>query len=276
VSVPIFAFVVNLKACAVVLKLYVLARHVMMFAFSRLISREDLDEFKLMIEELRKLLKDSFPEVRITPKFHYLLHYPTMASRFGVLRDHWTLRYESKHQYLKQIATNLGNFINIAHTLAMRHQMLQCYIFSPKTVLCDEMTMPQSGKLIKLSTLGEDVQSCLCNSTDQIWSVKEATAFGCTYSVGSIILLDFTVDRDPVFLLIKHLLLLRTGHLDIVGKLLLPVAFSKQYYAYKVKDCGWAHCHPGSEKDCASLWSYDIASGTYVSLPYFIPHWSSI
>ena len=34
------------------------------------------------------------------------------------------MRYEAKHNYLKKMGQN---FINIAWTLAMRHQYLQCY-----------------------------------------------------------------------------------------------------------------------------------------------------
>ena len=45
----------------------------------------------------------------------------------GPLVRHWTIRYEAKHQYLKALSTSIGNFINITHTLAVRHQSYQCY-----------------------------------------------------------------------------------------------------------------------------------------------------
>jgi hypothetical protein len=32
------------------------------------------------------------------------------------------MRYEAKHNHLKKLAQNIGNFINIALTLATRHQ----------------------------------------------------------------------------------------------------------------------------------------------------------
>lgn len=43
---------------------------------------------------------------------------------------HWTIRYEAKHQYLKSLSNSIGNFINITHTLATRHQSYQCYYLS--------------------------------------------------------------------------------------------------------------------------------------------------
>ena len=36
------------------------------------------------------------------------------------------MRYEAKHNYLKKMAQNVGNYISISWTLAMRHQYLQC------------------------------------------------------------------------------------------------------------------------------------------------------
>ena len=47
--------------------------------------------------------------------------------RFGPLKHHWTMRYESKHSYFKRLSNYLGNYINICHTLAMRHEQLSCY-----------------------------------------------------------------------------------------------------------------------------------------------------
>ena len=46
---------------------------------------------------------------------------------YGPLVHHWTMRFEAKHGYFKRLAQSLGNFINLPHSLAMRHQHLQCY-----------------------------------------------------------------------------------------------------------------------------------------------------
>ena len=51
----------------------------------------------------------------------------TLFCRFGPLVRHWTMRYEAKHSYFKKLAQSMGNFINIAYSLAMRHQQLECY-----------------------------------------------------------------------------------------------------------------------------------------------------
>ena len=40
------------------------------------------------------------------------------------------MRYEAKHQQFKQLSRIIGNYINICHTLAERHQMCQCHWLS--------------------------------------------------------------------------------------------------------------------------------------------------
>ena len=50
-----------------------------------------------------------------------------MSCRVGPLVRFWTMRYEAKHQHFKHLANTIGNFINICHTLAIRHQCYQCY-----------------------------------------------------------------------------------------------------------------------------------------------------
>ena len=42
----------------------------------------------------------------------------------------WCMRYEAKHNYFKRLASNLGNFTNVAVSLAERHQTRNCYLMS--------------------------------------------------------------------------------------------------------------------------------------------------
>lgn len=47
--------------------------------------------------------------------------------RHGPLIRMWCMRYEAKHQYFKRWSNIMGNFKNIAKTLAMHHQKYICY-----------------------------------------------------------------------------------------------------------------------------------------------------
>ena len=52
----------------------------------------------------------------------------TSVLRYGPLISHWVMRFEAKHHYFKKLAVVLGNFKNICYSLAVRHQLQQCYL----------------------------------------------------------------------------------------------------------------------------------------------------
>ena len=56
--------------------------------------------------------------------WHY---YVFINLRCGPITHLWCMRFEAKHQWFKKLAHNLGNFVNVAKTLAWRHQRLSCY-----------------------------------------------------------------------------------------------------------------------------------------------------
>ena len=47
------------------------------------------------------------------------------SNRTGPLVSSWCMRMEAKHNYFKKVA-QVGNFKNIAYSLAHRHQRLLC------------------------------------------------------------------------------------------------------------------------------------------------------
>ena len=78
--------------------------------------------------------------------------------RYGPLVRHWTMRYEAKHNHLKKLAQNIGNFINIAWTLSTRHQYWQCYKWQEGDLMDDE---PEIGPGIYMCTC---IMCCVCTT----------------------------------------------------------------------------------------------------------------
>ena len=56
----------------------------------------------------------------VIPKFHFLLHYPKQILNVGPMIRTWNMRNEAKLNIFKQ-ASGLGNFKNIAFSIANRH-----------------------------------------------------------------------------------------------------------------------------------------------------------
>lgn len=94
---------------------------------------------KSLINEYIQLRIILFPDVKLRPKHHYLTHYPYLIRMFGPLKHMWTLRYESKHSYFKNILKRSPNFKNILHTLSERHQFLQALHATHATLFSDKI-----------------------------------------------------------------------------------------------------------------------------------------
>ena len=77
--------------------------------------------------------------------------------RFGPLINHWTTRFEAKHKYFKHVANIMGNFTNICYSLALRHQLHQCYL----TLNSDDLR----GKKIEIGPGMLEVLVCVVEST---------------------------------------------------------------------------------------------------------------
>ena len=48
------------------------------------------------------------------------------------------MRFEAKHQYLKSLASQMGNFVNICYSLALRQLSYLCYTLSCSSGMCVE------------------------------------------------------------------------------------------------------------------------------------------
>lgn len=69
-----------------------------------------------------------FPN-KMKPKHHFLIHYPRVLEKVGVLQTISSMRYESKHRKLKKIAQSTENRINVCHTIALQHQLCLSHRF---------------------------------------------------------------------------------------------------------------------------------------------------
>lgn len=58
-------------------------------------------------------------------------------SRLGPLVCYCTMCFDAKHQYFKQLASRMGNFMNITWSFTVHHQCDQCYVLSSDSGFCE-------------------------------------------------------------------------------------------------------------------------------------------
>lgn len=100
------------------------------------LSDASLSFLERKIADHRELLRETFPELRLRPKHHFVEHYPQLIRCFGPLVELWTMRFEAKHSFFKKVAHDVRNFKNILLTLASKHQLMMAhYLSSPSLFL---------------------------------------------------------------------------------------------------------------------------------------------
>jgi len=88
-------------------------------------------QLKVLIEEHHKLFISPTGQC-LTPKMHILTHYSRIIAESGPISHLSTIRKEAKHRDLTQSARSNMSRLNIAHSLAVKHQIGMCHRFLSK------------------------------------------------------------------------------------------------------------------------------------------------
>ena len=80
-----------------------------------------------LIENFLKLFKRLYPHLSIRPKYHFMLHFPSIIRKNGPMRLYWCMNYERQNGTVKLPSHIVKNYRDIYQTLAYR---FQCASFS--------------------------------------------------------------------------------------------------------------------------------------------------
>lgn len=106
------------------------------------------------IVEHRQLLKDTFPNLKLRPKHHFVEHYPHLIRCFGPLVELWTIRFEAKHSYFRGVVRDVHNFKNVPLTLASKHQLMMAHYLNGPSLFSSSLSV-QKLTTVRTCTLDE-------------------------------------------------------------------------------------------------------------------------
>lgn len=94
----------------------------------------------------KKIEKHNLDYVRLfndslKPKFHFLVHYPTVILNSGPPRAYWSFKYEAKHKEFKDYAKCISSRKNVSVSIANKFQMkFAKLIFNDEIldIICEE------------------------------------------------------------------------------------------------------------------------------------------
>ncbi|XP_071793325.1 uncharacterized protein [Asterias amurensis] len=135
-------------------------------------------------------------DITMKPKAHYLLHYPEQMHQFGPLVFCWTLRFEGKHFFFKEVSCRTKNRKNLCKTMAERHEYHQAWLRSRATdFLTHNIVEHTGGKLVHVRQLSRETHLLILSQLGQsefVYVVPKVAYNGIWYTSDSAVVLEST------------------------------------------------------------------------------------
>ena len=157
------------------------------YCTTSVVSPEHVASLADLIESFLTLYYNAFPNMSMKPKFHYLVHYPELLLDFGPLVNAWTLRFEGKHNYFKEVSRPTKNRKNLCKTLARRHEFMQASLRSSPNFLAQDVLNHSKGELYPVRLLPLEVQVLLLplvGPSETVYKALKVQVNGTWYSTG--------------------------------------------------------------------------------------------
>lgn len=108
--------------------LYITLRQIMSIVMGDVVSDSMCDVSSDLIKVHHETYKSFFGNLK--PKFHLMIHYPNIQRLIGPLKDIWSMRFESNHQFYKRIAYCITSKKNLLHSFCLKNQLHMANIFA--------------------------------------------------------------------------------------------------------------------------------------------------
>ncbi|XP_028413349.1 uncharacterized protein LOC114536220 [Dendronephthya gigantea] len=218
-------------------KLFCLLLDIVDIVFANITSVNAIGVLEGLIEEHHSTFLRIYPGRSIIPKMHYMVHYPSHMMRFGPMKRTWCMRFEAKHRYFKRLASFIGNYKNVAYTMATRHQGQQCYYSNVnKEGSSSFLQRPTSIVVAQRTDYYADLQAKEGNilTVDTFYESQKVTINGTDYMVGAIVVTGYLREQEaPEFGLITKIISLPNKSYFQLKKY-VAVQFSYHFHAFEV------------------------------------------
>ncbi|XP_065340766.1 uncharacterized protein LOC135940042 [Cloeon dipterum] len=172
------------------------------------VKKSDLNLSRFMINCHHSRYCDLYPKFPPTPKFHFLVHAPSVIEQLGPVRVSWNMRYEAMNAWASKVGEQTRNFINIPKTIATRFQTKRCLDFNfgdkSSTILGEKTFMPVGEQLadLNLYILGAEVAAelnCSSEFSNGVHTVKKLFLNNFEIQADSNLLINDTEETLPRF-----------------------------------------------------------------------------
>ena len=202
-------------------------------------KQSDLPYMHSVIKDFLENAHVQYPEIKTKPKSHFLSHYARQTQLYGPLVNCWTLRFEAKHSYFKEICQRSKNHRNVCKTMALRHQRRQAMLRADRYVLPHHRVKLVQDRECHIELLNDEVQTQLLRFTDRSCVISECKTVkieGKVYATDVALILH-RLEDDYVFGSIAHIFIVQGTPL-LCCKVLNVLQFDNHFHAYEVEESG--------------------------------------
>lgn len=203
------------------------------------LSADTVAYLEVLIEEHHQHFTKLYPDKSITPKMHFMVHYPRQILNYGPLINAWTMRHEAKLRIIKR-AARVSNYKNVCQSVAKRHQhLLSFYIHSNRLLGKGIETGP--CKELSFAAFPRNIQSLLTTkyqltNESRVYSSPFVTYSGITLKPNAYVLWQYDT-LTPSFCKISTII--KTDCEDVI---LVMSQYETEYYdthyrAYCIHQC---------------------------------------
>ena len=205
--------------------------------FATACSQAMVDRLGVLVERFLRTFIAHFPDRKVKPKMHFMVHYPRLIQQIGPLGKCSEIRFEANHQPMKLYGGMVHNFRNIAKTVAGRHQLQQSSLWFDGAPFEKNASGLSKEKTVAMS-LTEDAD-ILRNIMEDNAVVRTCSAVdyrGVEYRPFKVLVCGINQENKlPVFKQILRIYVPTASCVVFVCRRLITKHFNRHVYAYPVE-----------------------------------------
>lgn len=211
-------------------ELYILLRRIVDIALSPRLTKGHVIRLKGLVQEFLSLYRELYGD--LIYKFHNLTHLPSDMQRNGPAVLYSTIRYESKHRFVKQSAIVSSNRVNVLKTIAIRCQLRLAFLSLQKTI-CNTDLLYESKTEIDI----RDKMMYFPNITENIFSTNSVELKDILYEVNMVFVLEMNENDQLIFGKIAKIFIVKNEAILLMEPL-YNIYFDDHLFGYKVQAGG--------------------------------------
>lgn len=181
ILLKIFPYILNSIKDNIYVQFIIELIEITQIIFAPLLFKETIQKLRAMIEQHLKKFKELFPDNNVTPKQHYMLHFPSQIEALGPLTRHMCMRFESKHRFFKKWSSKL-NYKNVCRSLVDHNQVVESTHNHTNAIFAHERELGPVSEVSNLEYVSSKIRDFLnIDNFQDIISVKWISLNGNKY-----------------------------------------------------------------------------------------------